>query len=317
MSELVNVDMKQFGLDESKAHAVKADFDAVLKIAVELEEDYNNIVSQEITPDIASKAKELRLKYVKVRTGIAKVHKERKAFYLSGGRAVDGLKNAYTHAVEGNEVRLKEIETHYERIEQERIEKLQAERVERLSAYVDDAEERELTKFADDEFEALLAMKKREHEERIEAERLAEEQRIAKEKAEAEERERIRKENERLKAEAEAREKAEKERIAKEEAERKRIEAEREAERKEAEAKLRAEREERERIEAEAKAKEEAERKRIEAEKAREHDKAHRKKINNEALDSIISCAEITKEQAMIIVSAIARGEIKNVSIKY
>jgi len=249
--ELVKVDMAQYGLTEEKAKAVRQTFDAVLAGAEELERQYNEIIAKPISPELASEAKALRLKYVKVRTGIAAVHKEQKAFYLSGGRAVDGLKNAYTHAVIGNEEKLKEIEEHYERIEQERLNALQLARAEKLSQYVDDANERDLKRLADDEFDALLAAKKQQHEDRLEAERKAEQERIESARKEAEERERIRKENEQLKKEAEAREKAEAERIAREKAEREKERAEAERKAKALQQKLDAEKKAREKAEAE------------------------------------------------------------------
>jgi len=38
--------------------------------------------------------KELRLKYMKIRTATLDIHKKQKAFYLAGGRFVDGWMNA-------------------------------------------------------------------------------------------------------------------------------------------------------------------------------------------------------------------------------
>jgi len=345
MTDIVKVDMSEYGLTEKKAQEVKQVFDAVLQTAEKLEEEYNEVVALDVSPEACASAKALRLKYVKVRTGIAAAHKEQKAFYLSGGRAVDGLKNAYTHAVQGNEEKLKAIETHYERIAAEQLAALQVSRVTALLPYVEDAAERNLSALQADEFEALLAMKSAEHADRIKAEEAAEAERVAKEKAEAAERERIAKENERLKAEAEAREKAEAaeraerekveaarvkrekaehakrdkaeaERVAAEDAERKRIETEREAERKEADAKLAAERAERERIESEAKAKADAERKQAAADKARAKDKEHRRAINNETAEALQAIG-LTVEQSQAVVGAIVGGKVPNVTLAY
>ncbi len=361
MNEILKkIDMSQFGIEETKAAEIRKDFDAVLKIAEELEVDYNEVVAaDEITPELAKQAKVIRLKYVKVRTGIAAVHKERKAFYLSGGRAVDGLKNAYTHAVEGNEAKLKEVETHFEQIEADRINKLQADRAAELEKF--DGEQNAM--FVNlGVMPDYLWIEYRDGVEfafnqRKEAERKAEEDRIAKEKEEQEERERVAKENERLKAEAaerekreiaerEAREIAERQRAELEEKERKdreeaevkrlkaeddaraKIKAERENERKEAEVKIAAEREARERIERKHKNKEEKERKDREEAENREKDQKHRKSINNAALKSIVlaisgdhsdseKIAMAAEKIARAIVTAIANGEIANVSIKY
>lgn len=124
----------------------------------------------------------------------------------------------------------------------------------------------------EDTFKIFFKGIEKEYNDRIEAERKAEEERIAKEKAEAEERERIRLENEKLKKEAEAKEKQLAEEKAKAEAERKALEEKARKEREEAEAKLKAEQEkarieaekakaEKEKLEAELKAKREAEEK--------------------------------------------------------
>jgi len=345
MTELVKVDMSDSGLTKTQAKEVKQVFDAVLQTAEKLEEEYNLVVALEVTPEACAQAKALRLKYVKVRTGIAAAHKEQKAFYLSGGRAVDGLKNVYTHAVIGNEEKLKAIEGHFERIEEARLVKLQADRVAQLAPYVEDADERNLLGLLDDEFAALLGAKKQAYEDAITAEEKARVQRIEKEEAEAAERVRIAEENERLKAEADkrekaeaaeraerekveaarikketaekaAREKAEAKRIAIEEAERKRVESERNAERKEADAKLAAERAERERIESEAKAKADAEARHAAEDKARAKDKEHRRAINNETAEALQAIG-LTVEQSQAVVGAIVGGKVANVSLAY
>ena len=111
----------------------------------------------------------------------------------------------------------------------------------------------------DDSFVLFYAGIEKQYNDRIEAERRAEEERIVREKAEAEERERMRVENERLKAEAEAKEKQ----LAKERAEaleeRKAVEKKAAEEKAKQDAILRQVEEERERLEAELKAKAEAE----------------------------------------------------------
>lgn len=135
----------------------------------------------------------------------------------------------------------------------------------------------EFENMSDDSFESFINGLKSTHEAKIEAERLAEELRIAKAKAEAERIESQRLENIKLKKEAEERERLaqieankraqiEAERVAKEAIEAKeRAEKERK-ERESYEDKIKAERIERERVEAELKAKRDSE---IKAENAR------------------------------------------------
>lgn len=193
-------------IEPSKAATIKATFEPMAEMLTKFEESYNIVIEEakkEITKEVTAKARELRKAIGKVRIETEKVRKKEKEEYLRAGKAIDGVSNILKWAVTDKETKLKEIENYFEIQEQKRIEALQNERANKLSPYVEDAHERDLAKFADDEFEALFAMKKKEQEDRIAAEKKAEAERIAKEKAEAEERERIRKENERLKIEAE------------------------------------------------------------------------------------------------------------------
>lgn len=137
-------------------------------------------------------------------------------------------------------------------------------------------------------------------------------------------------------------EKAELERLRRDEEDRKRkeeieaakkqaaIEATKAAEEKAAKEKEESEKQSKElaaKAEAEKQAAIEAERAKIEKEKKaeadaiakREADKAHRKKINNEALEDIIKvgCISDAEERARAIVTAIAKGNIRNVKILY
>jgi hypothetical protein len=277
---LVTVDMSEYGLSETRANEVKAAFDVVLGKAVELESEFNNVVQfEQITPEICAMAKAARLKYVKVRTGLIGVHRDMKAFYLSGGRAVDGLKNAYIHAVEGREAKLKEIETHFERIEAERIEKLTEERTAVMVGYGKEREAAcvDLGRMPEDVWNNYIEGVRLQFEQVKAAEAKAEADRIAREKAEAEEIERQRLETERLKAEAKARdEKDAKEKAEREEIEKARLkkEADAQAERDRIEqkriAKEKAEREEREAAERKKEAAFKAERKELEAKLAKE-----------------------------------------------
>lgn len=136
--ELQKVNAEDYGLEEHKAAEISAMFKPMLDKMVELETEYNKIINLEKTPENCSLAKELRLKYVKIRTETAAKHKQLKAFYLQGGRFVDGLKNAQLMASEGIEDSLKQFENHFEIIEAERIKALQEERKQELTKYLDD-----------------------------------------------------------------------------------------------------------------------------------------------------------------------------------
>jgi hypothetical protein len=289
--QIVKIDHAEYGVEESKATQIAEQFKPMLEKMIELETEYNDVVALDINdPMTTFKAKELRLKYVKVRTGTAEIHKQQKEFYLKAGKFIDGWKNAQLFASEGIETRLKEIENHYE-IQQQKIrDELAAKRTAELLQYEFDGSQMNLGTMEPTIWENFLQGTKLGFEaKKAEEKRLAEEK-AAKEKAEAEEKQRLAAENAKLKAEAEAKEKqlaeeraaAKKEADKKEairlaeqkkadellEAQRKIAEAKAKKEKEIADAKLKAEREAKEKLEAELKAKQDAERKAEEAKQA-------------------------------------------------
>jgi len=288
-TEIIKINPTEYGLTDQTAKNISDQFKPMLDKMVELEKEFNEVVSLPIEDkETSKKAKEVRLKYVKVRTGTAEIHKSQKSFYLNGGRFVDGWKNAQLFASEGKESKLAEIENYYENLEREKIEKLQSERIELISPYLEDTSNIDFGNMKDDVWEAYFSAKKTAHNDRLEAEKKAEEDRIAKEKAEAErirlqeienaklKAEALKKEKE-LEAERNAKLKAEQEAKAKLEAQQKEAEAKRKAEQEKHEAekrkieienqkKLKAEQDKKAKLEAELKAKKDAE---LKAEKLR------------------------------------------------
>lgn len=209
-----------------------------------------------------------------------------------------------------------------ERFEAEQKELKVQQRMLKVAKVAPEMARTEFENMSDETFEMFFTGIEKAYNDKIEAERKAEEERVAKEKAEADERERIRKENERLKAEAEAREKQIAEERAKADAERRaaeekskkeREEAERIllAERKAAEEKLRIERENAKKLADEIEAKRQADLKAIKdaEEKAKEDAriKAEAEEKANAAPDKekLIALAEkidvFIKENTVII----------------
>lgn len=258
-SEIIVINPQEFGLEKTEAQKIEAVFTPMLEKMVELEKEYNIIITLPLETETLKKARELRLKYVKVRSGTAEIHKKAKAYYLAGGRFVDAWKNAQNFSALGKEEELEKIEKHFELIEQAKKEKLNEERQKQLAQYVSDVTLYNLKEMSDAGFNELLASSKVAFESRLEAERKAEEERIRVEEENKKEQERIRLENEELKRQAEAREKE--------------LMAEREKARVEAEAreKLEADVKEKQRIEQEQIAQEEKQKK--EAEKAPDREK--------------------------------------------
>ena len=75
MNELIQINHEDYKIEERKAQEIADMFKPMLDKMVELENEFNTLVKEEITTDICKKAKELRLKYVKTRTGTKKIHK--------------------------------------------------------------------------------------------------------------------------------------------------------------------------------------------------------------------------------------------------
>jgi len=103
--KLVTVDPEKYGITSTKAKEISKMFKPMLDLMEALEDEANDIKARsgEITPHLCAEARVARLKYAKARTGTAAIHKEIKAFYLKGGRYVDGWKNAQAMAAEGAE----------------------------------------------------------------------------------------------------------------------------------------------------------------------------------------------------------------------
>lgn len=268
--QIVSVNPAEYGLEEKKATEISNMFKPMLDKMVELETEFNEVSALEISKDACLKAHRLRQKYVKVRTGTAAIHKELKAFYLQGGRFVDGWKNAQLMASQGIEEKLSNIEQHYETLERERIDAIRVSRKAALLKYNPDFIPENLGAMDGGVWDNYIKGVELAYNSAIEEARKIEAERVAKEKAEADERERIRKENEQLRKEAIERdeiakierEKREKEDRIRQEKERKSLEIAAEKLRKEREeqaAKLEVERKEKERVQLELNAKKEAE----------------------------------------------------------
>ena len=195
------------GVEKSKAEQIKSTFLPMAEMLTDFEEAFNEIVLEsksEITKEVTSKAKRLRIDIGKVRIETEKTRKEQKDEYLRAGKAIDGVSNILKWAISEKENKLKEIENHFEILEQKRLEELQLERAEQLSEYVEDAHDRRLSEMDEDVWNAYYNSKKQEHIDRLAAELQAEKDRIAKEKEEAKKLKEQRLENIRLKKEAEA-----------------------------------------------------------------------------------------------------------------
>ena len=192
--QLALVDPKEYGLEEKTAVEMTSGLFVTRSEREVLKQSYNELLKVELTVESVPMFKELRLKIVKNRTqGIEVWHKKNKAFYLAGGRFVDAIRNKEVLENEQMEAKLLEAETHFERIEAERLKALKEERIALLLIVCETPEiypvEQMTTEAFDNLFEGLKLAKERKEEEskrikkeRIEAEKKAEIERLEKER---------------------------------------------------------------------------------------------------------------------------------------
>lgn len=289
--DLVEIKAEEYGLTSDKAKEVELGFSPSIEKLNELKPEYDLLIQKEISVDVCKEAKNLRLRFVKVRTGTEKIHKALKAFYLAGGRFVDAWKNKQMTISEEVEQKLKDIEEYYERIEIKKKEERKVLRLQELEKIEHTGEGLDILEMDDSLWAIVFTGLKKEYLDRKEAELKTEEERIAKEKAEREAQERIRKENDRLKKEAEEKDrKAKEEREAHEKAMAE-VRAKAEAEKKKQEETIRKQKEETERKqkEIEAKAKAEQEKLKKEAEEKEETARKDRERLEKQ-LKNMIEC---------------------------
>lgn len=224
---LVKIDPKEFGLEEKTGKTISEAFSPKIIEREQLTIIYEEIIKGKLSLVLSEQAGDLRKQLVKVRTGIASVHKVQKAFSLAYGKFCDAWKNQETLPITQMEEKLSEIEKYAENLEKEKLEKLQLERSNQISKYIEDASERDFSHMEVDVWNAFFVIKEKEYNEKIEAEKQAELKRIAEQEAEKERIAKIEAENKRLEKEAkekerlakiekDKRDKAEKERLEKE-----------------------------------------------------------------------------------------------------
>lgn len=176
-TQIEKINPKEFGLDENNVATIEQAFMPMIVERDGLRPIYEQLLTSEITPELCREAGHLRRKLVKVRTGIADIHKTQKAFFLAAGRFVDAWKNKETEPVTQMEERLSEIETHFEKLEAQRIAKLTLERSELVAKYTEFPASG-LGQMAEQVFEAYLTGLKVAHDAKIEAEKKAEAERL-------------------------------------------------------------------------------------------------------------------------------------------
>ena len=206
-TELIKVDAQAHGISTTLADQIEYTFSGMVATLREFDDDFNAIIEDaelDIDEKLSKRANKLRNKIVKVRTGADQVRKDTKAEYQSACKAIDGTYNIFKHAIEKQETALMDIEKHVERIEEERLDRQLAWRIEKLDGFVDveNINQEKIRSMDGDVWIMYFQGVRTDYENRIEAEKKAEADRIAKEEQDAADREALRVENERLAAEA-------------------------------------------------------------------------------------------------------------------
>lgn len=308
--ELMQVAEKS-NINITKAKAYAMGYAPYMEQVNELSLVLKDLDKESPTSEDALKARRARLDLVKVRKAAEDKKSKDKEIIVIEGRLIDGLFNVVKNAAQLTESEYLEIEKHQERAEEARKEALKSKRSLLLEPYETDLTYIAIGEMSDDQFNAFFQSQKTAFEakkeaerlaeiSRIEAEKKAEADRIAKEKAEIDERERIKKENAKLKA---AQEKLKKE----QDTERKRlaeIQVKKDAEDKKERERLAKIQAEKDRIAAEEKAKLEAENKKIAqelaAKKAKELQEARVKKEAEEAEKAKLKAASLAPDKEKI-----------------
>ena len=235
--------VKQAGLEENKVQSLLNSFgDSFSKAKKVVEKAKGLEVTSEDQVEKMAEARKIRLELKEIRVNVENTRVELKEQSLREGRAIDGISNVIKALIVPIEEYLEKQEKYAEEQKKLRDEQKYQNRIALLTPYVENIEAFNLREMSNETFEKLLEDSKKAFLAIKEAEKKAEEERLAKEKAEQVENERIRKENEALKKEAEEKEKK---LAAEREEQNKKLETERKA--KEAlEEKIRKEKEDRE-----------------------------------------------------------------------
>lgn len=257
-----------------------------------MREQLDNVVVQDETDKTNMKlANAIRLGVRQVRLDAEKIFDAKRAEVQAQMLSFKTEDQLWLRAKQTMQLLTKEIEENArwkeetrQRFEAEQKELKVQQRMVKVSKVAPEMPRSEFENMSDETFEMFFTGIEKAYNDKIEAEKKAEIERIAREKAEAEERERIRVENERLKAEALAKEKQ----IAEER-------AKADAERKAAEAKARKEREEIERKAAEERAKQQAV---LAAEKAAREALEAKIKAENDAKAKAEALADAERKKA-------------------
>jgi hypothetical protein len=138
---------------------------------------------QKGNPEHVEIARRISIDLGRIRSRKDAVKKEQKDYYLKVGRFIDALSNTVEGMITLTQDEAKEHAKYFENLEKQRLEKLREERLALISPYMENPP-LGLDLINEDTFHIMLTGAKKAHEDRIEAERIAEELRLEKERIE-------------------------------------------------------------------------------------------------------------------------------------
>ena len=195
-NELIKVELPEFKeLDKSKAQQIRETFLPMAEMLETFEKRFNEIINEAkngITPELSLKAKRLRLDISPVRIDTGKLKDKQKEKIKIEDKAIMAVHNILVWAVSEKEDTLKKIEKDAEIQEKKRLELLQVERNNLIAPYLDDTDTRDLSGMDQEVWEAWFERRKKDHFDKLDAIKKAEETRIENERLDAVERSRER-----------------------------------------------------------------------------------------------------------------------------
>lgn len=178
---------EKYGLEKEKTNEIAVQFQPFLDkfqdVRIEFEE-IMTIPDDQITEEIAAKARRIRLDTVKIRTGSDGVLKGVKEIFSEKVRIIDQNRRDIKEQLSSMEATLNEREKYFENLEKERLEGIQNERMEILKEYEVDGLYMDLSGMPEDVWENYLSGVKLNYEAKKEEERKAEEERLERERIE-------------------------------------------------------------------------------------------------------------------------------------
>ena len=194
------------GLEITKSQKLLQMFTPYFQRMGEIEAKIDLIDVESPSKEDVGIAREIRLALRSNRTASEKVKDDCKTAILVEGRLIDNLNNVVKNTSKLLESKCEAIEKHAEIQEKKRQDDLLAHRWPELKVYLPEGSNQAMFSLGtmdEEQYQTMLSGYRLVHEQRLEATRKAEEERLAREKAEAEERARIKADNDRLRKEAE------------------------------------------------------------------------------------------------------------------